>query len=306
MNRFFGRAAALCPPVLVFSAWASLLSLALNSNAADVKPADTKTAEAKADEFFAQAKAAYSSGKRDEALRLLGKAIEADPGKPQFHFAVGQIHDAARAHENAIAAYSEVIKLDPKIADAWQKRGEAHFKLGHIVESIADWDKVIELVPKQAPHHWQRGISCYYAGRFADGRRQFELHQTVNKNDVENAVWHFLCVARESGLEKARAALIPIKNDGRIPMMAVHALFAGKLKPEEIPVIAKAGQPDAGELGHRLFYANLYLGLYYEATGDAKLARDYIFKAAEKADENSYMGDVARVHAEILRKKDAK
>src|SRR6266853_660464 len=58
--------------------------------------------------------------------------------------------------------------------------------------------------------------------------RQFELHQTVNDNDVENAVWHYLCVARLAGVEKAHASLIRIQRDSRVPMMAVYALFGGK------------------------------------------------------------------------------
>ena len=55
-------------------------------------------------------------------------------------------------------------------------------------------------------------------------------------------------------------------------------------------------------MDNRLFYAHLYLGLYYDATGDTKLAREHIFKAAAfKADH--YMGDVARVHAGLLKKR---
>mgnify|MGYP000446850332 CR=1 FL=1 len=40
-----------------------------------------------------------------------------------------------------------------------------------------------------------------------EGRKLFELHRSVNPQDVENAAWHFLCAARVDGLEKARAQL---------------------------------------------------------------------------------------------------
>ena len=194
-----------------------------------------------------------------------------------------------------------MLKLDPKSANAWQARGEANFKLGKIAESIADFDKFLELVPAQKPHHWQRGISLYYAARFKDGKEQFEIHQTVNSNDVENAVWHFLCAARADGLASAKKGLIPIEGDGRVPMAEVHRLFAGKAKPEDVLAAAKAA-PAQGRAGEPLFYAHLYLGIYFEAIGDAQQARQHIFKSAERANENGYMGDVARVHAEILRK----
>jgi lipoprotein NlpI len=185
------------------------------------------------------------------------------------------------------------------LADAWQSRGTEHFKLGNIKESISDFDQFIALKPRFAPYHWQRGIAYYYAGRFEDGRKQFESHQTVNPNDVENAAWHFLCVARSAGVEKARAALIPIKEDARVPMMEVHALLAGKAKPEDVIKAASAGEPSASELNRRLFYAHLYVGLYFEATGEATQAHEHILQAVNAYKTDDYMGDVARVHLQL-------
>src|SRR5205085_5258473 len=146
--------------------------------------------------------------------------------------------------------------------------------------------------PERAPHHWQRGISLYYAGRFEDGVKQFELHQTVNPNDVENAVWHFLCNARATSPEKARKALIPIENDGRVPMMQIHALFKGDAKPEDVIKTAEAGTPSAAELNDRLFYAHLYLGIYFEAIGENAKAREHILKSVDDYKSEHYMGDV--------------
>ena len=77
-----------------------------------------------------------------------------------------------------------------------QLRGEEHFRRARIAESIADFDRQIKLQPDFAPGHWQRGIAYYYAKEYEKGAQQFELHQTVNPQDVENAVWHFLCVVR--------------------------------------------------------------------------------------------------------------
>src|SRR5437899_12625962 len=182
------------------------------------------------------------------------------------------------------------------MAQAWQNRGIIHFKLAQIDEAISDFDQFLKLNPAQAPYHWQRGICYYYAERFEDGRKQFELHQTVNPNDVENAVWHFLCIARSAGLEKARACLIPIPEDARVPMMQIHALFAGKAKPEDVLKAAGAGAPAGPEVHRRLFYAHLYLGLYSEAVGDETKAREQIAKAADEYGGADYMSDVARVH----------
>jgi lipoprotein NlpI len=250
------------------------------------------------DTLLARSKAAYDSGKRDEAVTLATQAIKTEPENPQGYFFRARLYEETRQPAKAVADYDEVINLEPLIPEAWHRRGSENFKLGQIKESIADFDRFIELAPQREPYHWQRGIAFYYADRFEDGRKQFELHQTVNSNDVENAVWHFLCVARQSGVERARASLIHIKGDSRVPMKEVHALFAGKAKPEDV---LKAASESASETkrNEQLFYAHLYLGLYFEAIGTPEKAREHIALAAEKFQTNDYMGDVARIHLQL-------
>ena len=132
-----------------------------------------------------------------------------------------------------------IVRTDP-FPLAYYYRGAENFKLGRIKESASDFDKFVDRKPDQAPKLWQRGISLYYAGRYEDGQRQFELHQTINSNDVENAVWHFLCIARRAGIDKARASLLKVENDPRVPMMQIYALYVGKGSAEEVMKAAAA------------------------------------------------------------------
>lgn len=164
-------------------------------------------------------------------------------------------------------------------------------------ESVAAFDKLIELAPKSKPQLWQRGLAQYYAGDFKGGREQFEVHQTVNGNDVENAAWHFLCIAKGESVAAARKVFIPIEGDSRIPMKQVHELFAGKGSEE---AVLKAAEEGEGErLRNHRCYAHLYLGLYFEATGDEAKAREHMLKAAKDFAMDHYMGRVAQVHVKI-------
>lgn len=89
----------------------------------------------------------------------------------------------------------------------------------------------------------------------------------------------------------------------RVPLMAVYELFAGRARPEDVLAAVQEGKPTAEQLKMRLFYAHLYLGLYYEAAGDKKAAREYLELAAKEPPTlNFYMWDVARVHVELLGK----
>ncbi len=208
----------------------------------------------------------------------------------------------ARKFEEAVKLTTQAIESDARFFDAYDVRGSANFLLGRIKESAADFDKVIELRPKSFPGHWRRGITLYYAGRYEDGRKQFEGYEKVDTNDVENAVWHYLCNVRIVGRDKARAGILKIGKDRRVPMMTVYELFAGKVKPDDVLKAVDEDKPSDDERKKRLFYAHLYLGLWYESEGETKKAREHLTKAADDYRISHYMGDVARVHRDLLKK----
>src|SRR5205809_142646 len=257
--------------------------------------------EKSADELLTQAGVSFAKGNREDAIELVTKAIEAEPKNAKAYYVRGRFFAEIRQPQKAVKDLNQALALDPAAALAYYQRGAENFKLGRIQESAADFDKFIDLSPDQAPKLWQRGISLYYAGRYEDGQRQFELHQTINSNDVENAVWHFLCVARRAGIDKARAALLKIENDPRVPMMQIYALYAGKGSAEEVIKAASAGKSSPNELNERLFYAHLYLGLYFDVAGNEKMAREHIVQATELFKVDGYMGDAARIHAALMR-----
>jgi len=176
-------------------------------------------------------------------------------------------------------------------------RAVTDFFAGRVAESAAGFDTLARMDPAGAPQLWQRGIALYYAGRYKDCRLQFESHRTVNPNDVENAAWHFLCVARGESVAAAKAALLPVGPDARTPMRQVYDMFRGRLTPDE--VMAAAGdRPEAQ------FYAHLYLGLYFEALGDGVRALEHIKAAAdERFAMGGYMHRVAQLHLTRLQRK---
>ena len=238
------------------------------------------------------------------ALALSDKLIAAQPANVEALALRARLLERTRKYDAAIRDLSAALKLDPGTPPLWQARGEANFKAGHFKESVADFNRVIATTPSQAPHHWQRGISLYYAGRFADGRRQFESHQTVNPNDVENAAWHFLCAARETSLTNARAQLLAPGKDARIPMQEIYEFYRGSKTADEVLAVATRAKNDI-HVRDALFYAHLYLGLYYDVAGDTARAKEHIQLAASDDNSDHYMGDVARVHLQTFSTRNA-
>ena len=165
------------------------------------------------------------------------------------------------------------------------------FLAGRVTESVTGFDRVAALAPQAAPQLWQRGIALYYVGRYQDCRAQFESHRTVNPNDVENPAWHFMCVAKAQSPEKALAAILPVGPDQRSPMREIYQMFRGTMTPDAILKVA-GNEPSAK------FFAELYVGLYYDAMGDRTRATEHLRNAAAKsyASAGGYMHRVAELH----------
>lgn len=192
--------------------------------------------------------------------------------------------------ENELERWNYVIRSKPNDANAYVRRGMVYFKLAKIDASIQDFDRAEMLNPAILPYLWQRGLSFYYADRFEEGAKQFEVDLRVNAQDVEETVWRYLCIARAKGVAEARNSLLIVRNDPRLVMRRVYDLYAGNCTIDDVMAVGK----EEGDRG--MFYSHLYIGLYYEAENNTEMAKQYIIKAVEEHHLDDYMWNVASVH----------
>jgi lipoprotein NlpI len=239
-----------------------------------------------------------------DIARVQRNVLAKDLKKIDALIARARLLESMDKFDEAVAEWSKVIELqlDKDSADSYQFRGLVRFKAGQIKESIADFDEYIKRVPKAKISHWQRGISYYYAAEYENGRKQFEGYQDFDSNDVENAVWRFMCMVRADGIDKARKTILKIGDDRRVPMRQVYDLYKGDLKPDDVLAAANAGKVGPSQRNSQLFYAHLYVGIYYDLVNDKKKAFDHVNKAAEEHRIGHYMWDVARIHRDMLSK----
>jgi lipoprotein NlpI len=256
-----------------------------------------------ADEAIKKASQALDAHDYEAVLKAAEDAVKADPEKAMGWFLRGEAKSHFRKHEEAIKDYDEAYKLDKTLIAAINQRGGARFCLGMVKESIEDFEKFIEAKPKAYDSHWRYGIALYYAGRPADGAKQFKAGEIAFGDDVENVFWHYLCNAKVDGLDKARKAVLSVKPDRRVPMMKVYDLIRGKIKPDEVIETSEKAKLEGEGMQEALFYAHLYVGLNYEAEGNAKKCLEHLTTAVEKHKITHYMWDVGNVHLKQLKKK---
>lgn len=255
-----------------------------------------------ASKAIAEARRHLKQGNPEEALKAADEAVKLDPKSALAWFIHGEANGHARKPELAIKDFDRVLELDPNFDVAINQRGGERFKMADIKGSVEDFEKYIKLNPKAYDDHWRYGISLYYAGKFADGAKQFKAGEKAFGNDVENAFFHYICNARSEGVEKARKNILVIGPDRRIPMMKIYDLIQGKAKPDEVIETAEKAKLGTEERNEALFYGHLYVGLNYDAEGNAKKAEEHLKTAVEKHKISHYMWDVGNVHLKLLMK----
>lgn len=249
--------------------------------------------------WLLEAEQAQAKGLVLKAVELAGKAVEETPKDPRAWYFRAMLLERARQWVGAEADLTKVLELMPGDAGVTKQRGVVRLRLAEFSGAVADFDRYAELRPGRMAELWERGIALFYARRFDDGRKQFELHRTVNPRDVENSAWHFACVAQLEGFEKARARLLPAEGDTRVPMKEIQSMLAGTTSPDEVLAAAERVE-SLGRREEARFYARLYVGLYEEARGKRDVAAKHLAEAIRGADSLGIMGDVARLHGDWL------
>jgi len=171
------------------------------------------------------------------------------------------------------------------------------FKGGRVGESVRLFDEAADAGYPKAML-WQRGLSLYYAERFADGAVQFRKDVEMNPNDTEESIWTMLCEARLQGFDEARKNMLQVGRDGRNVMRSVYSLFRGEDEEKNLEKLQTA----AAGSGSDQFYAAMYLGLFAEAKTQPEDARRWMEKAVASSyalNSGDYMADLARVHVDL-------
>jgi hypothetical protein len=93
------------------------------------------------------------------------------------------------------------------------------FRRGNIDQSIVLFDQAETAGGGSAytPFLWQRGISYYYAGRFAEASHQFRIDTNVNPRDTEEIVWDIASQLQANRLLREGAMAFPLASQMSLP-----------------------------------------------------------------------------------------
>ena len=101
----------------------------------------------------------------------------------------GNRHLAQGQFDEAIAAYTRVIELDPESVIVYGNRGEAYYSIGEYDKAIADCTKAIEMAPEFWLAYYHRGLAYESKGEYEKAASDYEkvIEMATDPELVEGA-----------------------------------------------------------------------------------------------------------------------
>jgi len=94
-----------------------------------------------------EAKAHFDAGRFDDALRLMHRAVSAEPNSPQLWSNCGTVLALMRHFEEAEESFSRALALAPNFLSALLNRAQARMQLRRYEEAARDYDALLARAP---------------------------------------------------------------------------------------------------------------------------------------------------------------
>ena len=112
-----------------------------------------------------------SQGRHKDALDAFNEVLKLDPKNVSAWISKGMALGGLGRYEDALHAYDEALKLDPKNVTAWNSKGLTLGNLGRYEDALRASDEVLKLYPKNADAWINKGMALGILGRYEDALR---------------------------------------------------------------------------------------------------------------------------------------
>ncbi|MEV1171343.1 tetratricopeptide repeat protein [Nonomuraea sp. NPDC049784] len=234
------------------------------------------------------------AGRTEEALADYTRAVEADPGYPDYYLERGNLLHRLGRPDEALADYEAVMRLSPPFPEAYYNRAELRFASGDLDGARADLDHTLELDPEFVSAYVNRSGIHAGLGDYTRAREDVVRGLGLTPRDP-----HLLCVLGQVELAEGRHPEARTAFDGALEIdPGLVAAWAGRAE-----LAFERGDHDEalGDLTHALELGETAELLFnrsvvYRAAGLAGRAKEDLLRAAELAPDDE---DVGRALAEV-------
>ena len=136
----------------------------------------------------------------EEAIRLIGAALEVDRSSAAAHANRGRALAALKRHAEALASYEAALALSPRHAGTLSNRADTLCDLGRLAEALEGYEQALAIEPRLVVALVNRGILLRDLGRPKEALASYERALAIDAKDP--AAWNNRGVAlHDLGLE---------------------------------------------------------------------------------------------------------
>jgi protein O-GlcNAc transferase len=128
---------------------------------------------------------AKQTGRADDAIDLIGRAIVLDPEYAEAHFNLGIALVERGQFDRAISSYEKAIQLSPEYVEAQFNLGDVFLRLGRLDEAIASLKRAVQLKPDYAKAYNNLGNALTERGQYDDAIAAYRRAIELNPNFFE-------------------------------------------------------------------------------------------------------------------------
>ena len=142
-------------------------------------------ADAPSEAFIARARALAEQDNYEAAAQVMDSAVARHPGDAWAHYWQGAIAEARSRTDEALAAYREAIRIQPRLIEAQTKGAGVLVRTGRLAEARDRLQTVVELDPVHQPRAWfNLGLIRAQTGDVGGARDAFNQAATLDPDLV--------------------------------------------------------------------------------------------------------------------------
>ena len=213
----------------------------------------------------------------DRAIADCTEAIRLDPKLAVAYNNRGFAWNEQEEYDRAIADYDEAIRLDPKYAAAYSNRGFAWHDKGEHDRAIADYTEAIRLDPKLAVGYNNRGSAWRRQGRIRPGHRRLRPRRSGSTPSMPPPTPIAASPGRTRGITTGPSPTTPRRSGStpRTPPPTAIVASPGTSKSEYDRAIADSTEAIRLDPKHAIAYNNRGNAWYFKGEFDRAIADCY-------------------------------
>ena len=183
----------------------------------------------------------HKAGKVKEAVEIYSEVLKKNPRSAEAFNWRGMAYDDLGQLDNALADFNKAIDLSPNYADAYNNRGEVYRKKKMYPQALADFKKAAELEKGFAEAHYNIALIHELQHRKEQAVAEYSIYLRVRPDAPDRPQVSGKIQELKKQMAQARAAGQPAAPGE--PPTPPGAPAPGQIKPGTTPVPPKFGPP---------------------------------------------------------------